>query len=163
MSLFRFKINFFVLIFLFIIFSVTKSYPSSSGKCQNGENFINGKCIKITFDSIPEAKIDEQGIYKYVQIKCNDTNIFIRGSKDFSYHKEIYKNFLQEVELNHLDSKLCTPLGGGRIKKFQNNKKIKIFGYSKTYGRAENQHETTKKILQKYYPDYEITWKNAGY
>ena len=118
---------------------------------------------KPNFDIIPQVKIDEDGVYKYVQIKCNKNNIFIRGSKEFEYHKYIYKDFLKEVENSGLDKKSCKALGGGRINKNEKNKKIKIYGYSKTFGRVEGQHEKTKNILLKYYPDNEITWTNEGY
>ena len=164
-SLFKFKKIFFILFFLFTLFSISKSKPktnTSKNKCEYGEEYIKGKCIKPSFDMIPEAKIDENGVYKYIQIKCNN-NLFIRGRKDCKYHKYIYSKFLNEIESNYLDKNLCKCLGGGRIKKNKNNKKMKIYGYSKTFGRVKNQHETTKKILEKFYPDYEITWTNEGY
>ena len=123
----------------------------------------NDKNNKSNFDLIPELKIDEDGVYKYVQMKCDKNYIFVRGSKQFEYHKYIYKDFLKEVESHGLNKKSCKSLGGGRINKDEKNKKIKIYGYSKTFGRVEGQHEKTKNIIQKYYPDYTITWTNKGY
>ena len=164
-SLFKFKKIFFILFFLFTFIAMSKSKPKADdfqNKCEYGEEYIKGKCLKPSFEMIPEAKIDENGVYKYIQIKCN-TYIFIRGRKDCKYHKYIFSKFLNEIETNHLDKNLCKCLGGGRIKKTIKNKKIKIYGYSKTFGRVKNQHETTKNILQKYYPEYEITWSNEGY
>ena len=165
-SFFKLKKFIYIVIFLSTLFSMSKSFPrrnNSQYKCDYGAEYIKGKCIKQTFDMIPEASIDEDGKYKYIQIKCYKKYLFIRGRKDCKYHKNVYKKFLDELETNHLDKKYCKVLGGGRIEKSLKNKKIKIYGYSNRYGRVKNQHETTKKILDKFYSDYEITWTNEGY
>ena len=164
-SIFKLKKIFCFLFFVVSSFSLSKrtSKKKINNKCIYGEEYIKGQCIINTFDMIPEVKIDEDGIYKYIQIKCHKKNIYIRGRKDCKYHKYIYIKFLKEVENNHLDRNLCKCLGGGRIKKSIKEKKIKIYGYSKAYGRIENQHKITKKILQKYYPEYAIIWSNEGY
>ena len=139
-------------------------------KCDYGKEYIRGQCVepmksktpKSSFDTLSQAYIDENGVYKYIQIKCDET-IFIRGRKDCKYHKNIYNKFIQEVKDAHLDRTKCKVLGGGRIKKDEKNKKINIYGYSNRYGRAVNQHQTTKDILSKYYQNYDITWSNDGY
>ena len=154
-------------VFLILFFTISYFLLSKdlSEEIKNkGENETrNDNTNKPNFDSIPEVKIDEDGVYKYVQIKCNKNKIFIRGSLKLEYHKYIYKDFLKEVENSGLDKNSCQALGGGRINKDEKNKKMKIYGYSKTFGRVEGQHEKTKNIVQKYYPDYEITWTNKGY
>ena len=165
-SLFKYKKIFIVIFLLFSFITISNSTLKrtiSENKCDYGETYIKGICIKPNFNIIPMATIDEDGVYKYIQIKCNTDYIFIRGRKDCKYHKNIYKKFLNEVEKNHLDKNLCKCLGGGRIKKSSKDKYIKIYGYSKTFGRIENQHEKTKQILEKFYPDYEISWSNEGY
>ena len=166
LSFFKYKKFYFILFFIFTSFLIAKKHSSIKTikkKCEFGEEYIKGHCTKISFDKISEAKIDEDGVFKYIQIKCNENYIYIRGSKDCKYHKYIYNKFLNEINNNHLDKNLCKCLGGGRIKKSIKEKKIKIYGYSKTFGRIKNQHEITKQILQKYYPEYEITWTNEGY
>ena len=165
-SLFKYKKVFFILFFLFSLFSISISKPKKKvpeQKCEYGEEYIKGKCVKPTFDMIPEATIDDDGVYKYIQIKCDKKYLYVRGRKDCKYHKYIYSKFLDEVESYHLDKKLCKALGGGRIRTSKKKKTIKIYGYSKTFGRVKNQHETTKQILLKYYPNYDITWTNEGY
>ena len=165
-SIFKFRKIFIIIFFLFSLFSISKSKPKrkiNDNKCNYGEEYIQGKCIKPTFDMIPEEIIDEDGIYKYIQIRCEKKYIFVRGRKDCKYHKNIFTKFLEEVESYHLDKKLCKALGGGRIKTNKKKKTIKIYGYSKTFGRVKNQHETTKQILLKFYPNYDITWTNEGY
>lgn len=52
-------------------------------------------------------------------------------------------------------------VGGGRIEVEQHNKKIKIFGYSQGFGRAD--HEMSCDLVRKKYKDYEVTWSNDGY
>ena len=96
--------------FIFWPFSIirrTSRKKNLNNKCIYGEEYIKGQCIINTFDMIPEVKIDEDGIYKYIQIKCHKKNIYIRGRKDCKYHKYIYIKFLKEVENNHLDRNLC--------------------------------------------------------
>ena len=181
-----------LLFFLLTLISLSNSqfnsyYNINSKKCAYGREYIKGQCVlseaPITptnsntnlFNIIPEASIDENGVYKYIQIKC-DERIFIRGRKDCKYHKNIYNKFLLELKEKNLDSNKCKVLGGGRINKNkcevlgggridkdEMNKKIKIYGYSKRYGRVTNQHQVTKDILSKYYKNYEITWSNDGY
>jgi len=146
---------------ILLIFSLLQL--SKSSKCEYKYEYIKGRSELPKFDIIKEAIIDEDGTYKYIQIKCENKYIFIRGRKDCKYHKNIYSKFTKEVKLNHLDVNRCKVLGGGRIKKSKKNKKIEIYGYSNKYGRAENQHETTKHILERFYPDYDITWSNEGY
>ena len=164
-SIFKSKKIIFVLFFLFSLFSMSKSNPRKKiidNKCDYGKEYIKGKCIKPTFDMIPEEKIDEDGVYKYIQIRCDKKYLFVRR-KDCKYHKNIFSKFLDEVDSYHLDKNLCKALGGGRIITSKKKKTIKIYGYSKRFGRVKNQHEITKQILQKYYHDYDITWSNEGY
>ena len=168
-----------LLFFLLTLISLSNSqfnsyYNINSKKCAYGREYIKGQCVlseaPITptnsntnlFNIIPEASIDENGVYKYIQIKC-DERIFIRGRKDCKYHKNIYNKFLLELKEKNLDSNKCKVLGGGRINKNKKDKKIKIYGFSNRYGRAINQHQTTKDILDKFYRDYDITWTNDGY
>ena len=162
LSFFKLKEIFFLLTFLFTLFSMSKSFPKRKNSENNSDN-ENQNIKRKKFDTIPEASIDEDGVYKYIQIKCYKKYIFIRGSKDCYYHRNIYRKFLNELETNHLDKNYCKVLGGGRIEKNLKDKKIKIYGYSNTYGRVKNQHETTKKILEKAFPDYDISWTNDGY
>ena len=157
------------LLIFFILISICLSNPVNSlfikkniQKCKYGKEYIKGQCLLPNFNMLPETYIDDNGIYKYIQIKC-DNIIFIRGRKDCKYHKNIFNKFLKEVNDLHLDTNLCKVLGGGRINKSLKNKKIKIYGYSNRYGRAPNQHQITKNILSKFYKDDDITWSNEGY
>ncbi len=174
LSIFKLKKIFILLFFTLSLTSLSNSQYNyhqniNNKKCVYGKEYIKGQCVlpEISsnlnlFNAIPESFIDENGIYKYIQIKCED-KIFIRGRKDCKYHKNIYNKFIKELKEKNIDSKLCKVLGGGRINKNKKDKKIKIYGYSNRYGRAPNQHQITKDILNKYYSDYDITWTNDGY
>ena len=182
MSLFysMIKLKKFYLLLFFCISSITLTFCKHSDrnyskvqKCDYGKEYIKGQCVEPipaiisntdtpSFTNLPEAYIDENGVYKYIQIKCND-KIFIRGRKDCKYHKNIYNKFKQELNKLNLDAGACKVLGGGRINTNKKSKKIKIYGYSNRYGRVVNQHQVTKDILSKFYQDYDITWTNEGY
>ena len=164
--MFNYNNIFFIVVFLFSKLPSSISVSSRKNKnpkCEYGLEYIKGKSIKPLFDFLPKVLIDREGVYKYIQIKCNKNYIFIRGRKDCKYHKNIYKKFLAELKANHLKAKFCKVLGGGRIEKKSKRKKIKIYGYSNRYGRAKNQHKITKQILEHFYPKYDITWSNDGY
>uniref|UniRef100_A0A8D2Q0S8 14 kDa phosphohistidine phosphatase n=16 Tax=Passeriformes TaxID=9126 RepID=A0A8D2Q0S8_ZOSLA len=52
----------------------------------------------------------------------------------------------------------CKCLGGGKIEHNSKDKKIRVFGLSTGYGKAD--HSVTVEILKKEYTDYEITWSD---
>ena len=53
--------------------------------------FLKKIKLNSNFHSIPQLKIDEKDKFKYIQILCNKTKIFIWGSKKFKFHKNIYE------------------------------------------------------------------------
>ena len=117
-SLFKMKKIYFIFLFLFATVSLSFNNKNNVNldKCDYGKEYIKGECQIPNFSILPEVYIDNDGIYKYIQIQCEE-KIFIRGRKDCKYHKNIFNKFLQEVKNNHLDAKLCKVLGGGRINK----------------------------------------------
>ena len=123
--------------------------------------FLKKIKLNSNFHSIPQLKIDEKDKFKYIQILCNNTKIFIWGSKKFKFHKNIYESFKKQLNSHYIPIDLCKVLGGGRISFDKKNKKILVYGYSNRYGRCK--HEKTVKILKKYYKNYNITFSNEGY
>ena len=113
-------------------------------------------------ETVPIVKIDPEGTYKYVQI-LYDNKIYIRGRADCKYHKGIYKKFITEIKNTGKKDIKTKCLGGGRIKKDEQNKTIFVYGYSNAYGRYENQHEKSVEMLKEVFPDYKITCSNEGY
>nr|XP_014287316.1 14 kDa phosphohistidine phosphatase-like [Halyomorpha halys] len=71
---------------------------------------------------------------------------------------DIYDETVQKLNALELDSE-C--IGGGRIQHDPLEKKIKVYGYSQGFGKAD--HEVSVEILKEVYGDYEITWSDEGY
>ena len=113
-------------------------------------------------NSLPLVKIDEDGVFKYVQISYNN-KIYLRGRADCKYHKGIYRKFIDEVKALGKTKIKTKCLGGGRIEANSKNKTLFVYGYSNAYGRYEHQHEKSVEMLKVVYPDYKITWSNEGY
>lgn len=116
---------------------------------------------KSKIDSIQDTLIDEDGVFKYIQIKIKSNEkekIIIRGSKDLDYHMENLERFI-EKEGKGLDK--VKAIGGGRIEINKQKKTIFIYGYSKSFGLCD--HSLTQDLLSKTYKEYSITWSNEGY
>ena len=117
---------------------------------------------------VPECIIDDYGTFKYIQILVtnkkdkNDKKIIIRGTENFSYHKEIFRNFLNgilEGPKELYDNYDFEPIGGGRIERTANH--ILVYGYSTAYGQCD--HKETCEILKKYIPNEKIEYAFSGY
>lgn len=52
-------------------------------------------------------------------------------------------------------------VGGGRIEHRPDLKRIKVYGYSQAYGKAD--HEQSKRLITVDYPDYDIEASDEGY
>ena len=157
LSLFKLKKIFILLFFTLSLTSLSNSQYNyhqniNHKKCDYGQEYIKGQCVlpeistkSNLFNVIPESFIDENGIYKYIQIKCEE-KIFIRGRKDCKYHKNIYNKFIKELKEKNIDSRLCKVLGGGRINKNKKNKKIKISKKNNNKKENKNINKSFKKI-----------------
>ncbi|KAI7684943.1 14 kDa phosphohistidine phosphatase [Sarcoptes scabiei] len=100
---------------------------------------------------IEDVEIDDFGRFKYILIKAslNDQHKFlVRGFAWASYHADIFDLFESSKSPIKYE---C--VGGGRIEVEPHNKKIKIFGYSQGFGRAD--HEMSCDLVRKKYKDYE--------
>ncbi|KPJ00309.1 PREDICTED: sex-regulated protein janus-A isoform X2 [Papilio xuthus] len=117
----------------------------------------------VTLDAIPKVDIDKSGVFKYILINVTDKNkqeespvTIVRGYAHCNYHSDI----LDEVE-GKLQPLQCEVLGGGRISHDADFKRIKIYGYSQGFGKAD--HEVTANIIKDAYPNYTITISDEGY
>nr|XP_024219615.1 sex-regulated protein janus-A-like [Halyomorpha halys] len=118
-------------------------------------------------NAVPNVEIDPQGIFKYVLIRVyapqtpdgsEPSKMIVRGNRRGAYHADIYDETVQKLNALELDSE-C--IGGGRIQHDPLEKKIKVYGYSQGFGKAD--HEVSVEILKEVYGDYEITWSDEGY
>uniref|UniRef100_A0A1A9WT61 Sex-regulated protein janus-B n=1 Tax=Glossina brevipalpis TaxID=37001 RepID=A0A1A9WT61_9MUSC len=110
-------------------------------------------------EAVPSVDIEE-GVFKYVLIKikdkgtCDDAASFktiVRGYKDCQWHSDIFERINASCQIMGLEAEV---LGGGKIEHDPSAKKIKVYGQSQGYGKAD--HEETKKILLSQYPNYTI-------
>ncbi|CAG9806006.1 unnamed protein product [Chironomus riparius] len=122
--------------------------------------------IDARLDAVPLVEIDS-GIFKYVLIKVygkedsdgkESQKSIVRGFLRAEWHADIYEEVSTSIRALGLD---CECLGGGRIEHKKNEKRIKVYGYSQGYGKAD--HEEAKKILLTKYRNYEIECSDEGY
>ena len=75
--------------------------------------------MSAKIDAVPTVKIDDEGVYKYIQIKISDETknrqkIIIRGFGYADYHADILDEEQKGLAALGLSAK-C--IGGGRIRK----------------------------------------------
>ncbi|KAL7452632.1 hypothetical protein ACHAWC_004368 [Mediolabrus comicus] len=117
---------------------------------------------------IPSVSIDS-GAYKYVLITAKQPNnsnnnkeeIFVHSKRGAHYHRNVAEPLipiLQQSGYTNIRIK-----GGGRILRDDDDKIIKIFGYSYGFGRAD--HALAKDVVERSgkFVGYSITWSNDGY
>ncbi|KAM4722081.1 14 kDa phosphohistidine phosphatase-like [Rhinophrynus dorsalis] len=113
-------------------------------------------------DSVPEVQIDPEGVFKYILVRVSCVGAepeqhrdIVRGTKSAEYHNHIFEKVNPEMQKLGLE---CRCLGGGKIEHNLKDKKIRIFGESTGYGKAD--HSVTAEKLKKVYSDYEVTWSD---
>ena len=117
-------------------------------------------------EAVPLVKIDE-GIFKYVLIKVygpeqedgtEPSKNIVRGFERANWHSDIYDEVSSSLQGLGLETE-C--LGGGRIEHRPDLKRIKVYGYSQGYGKAD--HTESRRILLTEYANYEIECSDDGY
>ncbi|XP_055382926.1 sex-regulated protein janus-A-like isoform X2 [Condylostylus longicornis] len=118
-------------------------------------------------EAVPNVDIDNEGVFKYILIKVygkeksdgsEPSKLIVRGYQRCQWHSDIYDEVSNSVQGLGLDTE-C--LGGGRIEHRPDNKKIKVYGYSQGFGKAD--HSESRNILKTKYTDYEIEISDEGY
>ncbi|KAM4641358.1 14 kDa phosphohistidine phosphatase-like [Discoglossus pictus] len=111
-------------------------------------------------DSVTEVQIDPEGVFKYILVRVSPTGgekhlDIVRGTKSAEYHNHIFEKVNPEMQALGFE---CKCLGGGKIEHNAKDKKIRVFGESTGYGKAD--HSVTAEKLKKAYNDYEVTWSD---
>ncbi|KAK0147544.1 phosphohistidine phosphatase [Merluccius polli] len=109
---------------------------------------------------IPSVEIDPEGTFKYilVRVKVKDGGMhkdIIRGTKSAEYHNHIFEKVSPAMEALGLE---CQCLGGGKIEHSSTDTKIRVFGESTAFGKAD--HSVTVEMLKSVFADYEVTWSD---
>ena len=118
---------------------------------------------------IPSVSIDS-GAYKYVLITAKQPNnnnnnnkdeIFVHSKRGAHYHRNVAEPLIPILQQSGYTNIRIN--GGGRILRDDDDKIIKIFGYSYGFGRAD--HALAKDVVEKSgkFVGYSITWSNDGY
>ncbi|XP_014223608.1 14 kDa phosphohistidine phosphatase-like [Trichogramma pretiosum] len=124
-------------------------------------------CLKMSevLKTVEDVDIDPCGVYKYILIevqekKTKEKKNIVRGYARCEYHADILDEV--EIALKKISTNLKAKcVGGGRIQHDAETKKIKVYGYSQGFGKAD--HEISTNLLKKKYSDYTITWSDEGY
>ncbi|XP_030371469.1 sex-regulated protein janus-B-like [Scaptodrosophila lebanonensis] len=110
------------------------------------------KLLRVPRIEIGDGKILYLQIKIYIHGETAFARTIIRGWRSSS-HEEIYN----AVRANMESLGLCTQsLGGGKMVNDHQNQKINIYGFCKTFGKAD--HYKTKQMLQSWsqYQKYDI-------
>ncbi|NWX13012.1 PHP14 phosphatase, partial [Aegotheles bennettii] len=118
--------------------------------------------------AVRDVEIDPEGTFKYILVRLQrpgEQRDIVRGTKaadvcsDGSAHPSPADHIFEKVnpEMEKLGYE-CKCLGGGKIDHNSKDKKIRVFGLSTGYGKAD--HSVTVEILKKVYTDYEVTWSD---
>jgi len=86
--------------------------------------------------------------------------MLVRGDRSAKYHDDTLQECIRKWTEEGVRVSAKCP-GGGRIERNDDEKTIKIYGYSVGYGKPD--HSITQSILQGLFPDYDITWSDDGY
>ncbi|XP_054835191.1 14 kDa phosphohistidine phosphatase-like isoform X2 [Eublepharis macularius] len=109
--------------------------------------------------SVPEVEIDPDGAFKYILVRvqhgADQHRDIVRGTAVAEFHNHIFERVNPEMEKLGF---VCKCLGGGKIEHNSKDKKIRVFGLSTGYGKAD--HAVTVELLKKTYKDYEINWSD---
>ena len=104
-----------------------------------------------------------QGKWKYVQITISaegKRKNIVRSFRGLKFHAQNYDQ--AAARLRPLGIR-CSVVGGGRIELSHRDRNCKVYGYSKTFGRAAGCNEASANLIRGAYPDYSVTWSDGGY
>ncbi|XP_034036715.1 14 kDa phosphohistidine phosphatase [Thalassophryne amazonica] len=110
---------------------------------------------------IPDVEIDPEGTFKYILVRVKvkgDDGVhkdIVRGTKSAEYHNHIFEKVSPAVEALGME---CKCLGGGKIEHNSKDKKLRVFGESTGYGKAD--HSVSAEKLKNTFTDYDITWSD---
>ncbi|XP_053555504.1 14 kDa phosphohistidine phosphatase [Bombina bombina] len=114
-------------------------------------------------DAIPEVEIDPEGVFKYILMRVSPGaggssghyRDIVRGTKSAEYHNHIFEKVNPAMQALGFE---CKCLGGGKIDHNCKDQKIRVFGESTGYGKAD--HSVTAEKLKKVFTGYEVTWSD---
>ena len=112
---------------------------------------------------IPAVRI-ARGTWKYVLMQADDDTgasaLYVRSTAGLQFHAEMAEDAIRS-ELHRLQN--VRVLGGGRIA--FDGRTVRIWGYSKTYGRCDSCNERAAALVRASpaHGQYRVTWSDDGY
>ncbi|XP_008291466.1 14 kDa phosphohistidine phosphatase [Stegastes partitus] len=109
---------------------------------------------------VPDVEIDPEGTFKYilVRVKVKDGDVhkdIVRGTKSAEYHNHIFEKVSPAMQALGME---CECLGGGKIEHNSQEKKLRVFGESTAFGKAD--HAASVEKLKTVFSGYEVTWSD---
>ncbi|XP_053702531.1 14 kDa phosphohistidine phosphatase [Synchiropus splendidus] len=109
------------------------------------------------FAQIPDVEIDPDGTFKYILVRVTSKaggvhKDIVRGTKSAQYHNHIFEKVQPAMEALGME---CQCLGGGKIEHNSQEKKLRVFGESTGFGKAD--HSVSAEKLKAAYCDYDVT------
>ncbi|XP_062921003.1 si:dkey-51e6.1 [Mobula hypostoma] len=113
-----------------------------------------------TLAGVADVEIDPDGVFKYILVRLSrrdgsEHKDIVRGTKSAEFHNHIFEKLCSEMEKLELE---CKCLGGGKIQHNPKEKKIRVFGLSTGFGKAD--HSVSVEKLKSVYKNYEVTWSD---
>jgi phosphohistidine phosphatase len=106
-------------------------------------------------------------IVRFVQIRLTivgaGEKLIVRSMEGPAFHAEIFSAAMKCVRNKHGGSVKGSVVGGGRIEYDTQRKFVKVFGYSKTFGRAPGCNRTSAELIRIALPGLEVDYSDAGY
>ncbi|KAJ4943126.1 14 kDa phosphohistidine phosphatase [Gymnodraco acuticeps] len=126
----------------------------------SGAFSITSAAMADALAKIPVVEIDSEGTFKYIllTVKVKDGDVhkdIVRGTKSAEYHNHIFEKVNPAMEALGME---CKCLGGGKIEHNSQEKKLRVFGESTAFGKAD--HSVSAEKLKSAFSDYEITWSD---
>ena len=105
------------------------------------------------------------GRHKYVltQLAIGDeAALVVRAYAGCAYHANNFELLTRELARLGVDA-TGRGVGGGRCERDDAAKTIKVYGYSKTFGRTPGCNERACAMIQEAFTGYQATWSDDGY
>ena len=105
------------------------------------------------------------GRHKYVlaQLAIGDeAALVVRAYAGCAYHANNFEMLTRELRALGVDAR-GRVVGGGRCERDDAAKTIKVYGYSKTFGRTPGCNERACAMIREAFTGYEATWSDDGY
>ena len=144
--------------------TIAKSSAASSKS--SSKAFISEDAARAILAAIPDVDL-ATGEHKYVQVIVSVKGApkgvskpIVTSTAGLMYHPDMYDAAMKKLKPLGITGRV---VGGGRINLDHGAKTASVWGYSKSFGRAEGCNKRSAEIIGRFHPDYRVTWSDDGY